>query len=301
LLSEIEARLQALDELARAEHAAELGELNALQVGIDGISREITAIAQQITLQRTRQLALTRDISDLEQLAEAGLLPRQHVRARTDELMLVEAIIQRLEREQVGLEAQALELHARRTLISSASERELAILRSQAAELRQQITEIRLRTGTAVRAPADGTVTAIATQEGEIVAAGIRLSAIIPKGAALEARVFLPTRAAGFIEQGQEVSLRFAAFPYQRFGVQRGRVRSVPSVLASDRDLPRTISTMGPVYELRVELSAQGISTAQGISRLRPGMELEADILLERRALIRWLLEPLEALMGASP
>jgi membrane fusion protein len=299
LISEIDARLKALDRLASAGHAAELSEIRLLQVQVDGHGREATAVERQVELQRTRRDALDEDIGELSRLAAAGLIPRQQIRALTDDLTLIDTTIQQLERELVGLAARALELDARRTMIIAASEREQATRESRAAELRQQSTEIRLRIGTAIRAPADGVATATVNQEGEILPQGVRLAAIIPDGAVLEARIYLPTKAAGFVALGQAVKLRYAAFPYQRFGVQLGRVRSFPAVLVPNRERTRSSAALGPVYEIRVELATQGISTSRGITRLRAGMELEADILLEHRTLIRWLLEPIEALTGS--
>ena len=300
VLSEIDARLAALDRLATAEATVTASEAQSLQVRIDGATREMRAIEGQIAIQRERLDELEADITRIRALAEAGLLAMQQVRARNDERLLIRTTIQGLERELIGLAARVADFDAQRSLIDAGSERNRAAVDAQAAELRQQSTEIRLRTGTAIRTPIDGTVTAVVSQEGEIVAAGSRLVAIIPDGATLEARLFLPTRAAGFIAPGQEVVLRYSAFPYQRFGVQRGRVLSVPRALAPELSLPRSIIALGPVYELRVSLQSQWISTNEGVFRLRPGLEFEADILLERRPLIRWLLEPIEALADAT-
>jgi membrane fusion protein len=298
LLSEIEIRLAALGTLATAAMSERDSELRALAVRAQGAEQERFAVERQLAIQQRRRAAMEADRDRIGTLVAVGLMAAQQVRAREDELLSVDASIQGLAREIVGLNARGAELDAQRALIEAGSDRARAALSAQAAELRQQASEMRLRTGTAVRAPIAGTVTALSGQEGEILAASSRLVAIIPDGSSLEARLFLPTRAAGLIAPGQEVALRYAAYPYQRFGVQRGRVQSIPRALATRYRVPPSIAALGPVYELQVTLESQGISTIGGVSRLRPGMELEADILLERRPLIRWLLEPVEALAG---
>jgi membrane fusion protein len=53
-----------------------------------------------------------------------------------------------------------------------------------------------------------------------------------------------------------------------------------------------------PVYRIMVSLERQAI-TAYGQSvPLQPGMQLEADVIIERRRLIEWVLDPLFTLTG---
>jgi membrane fusion protein len=53
-----------------------------------------------------------------------------------------------------------------------------------------------------------------------------------------------------------------------------------------------------PVYRVTVELARQ-TATAYGEEvALQPGMQLEADVLIETRRLYRWVLDPLYSLTG---
>ena len=56
------------------------------------------------------------------------------------------------------------------------------------------------------------------------------------KGEALEAHLFVPTRAIGFVEIGQEVRLQYDAFDYRTFGLQQGHVQEISAtpLLPSD-------------------------------------------------------------------
>lgn len=78
-----------------------------------------------------------------------------------------------------------------------------------------------------LRAPVAGTVTMIAAQIGAAVVPGRPLLALLPEGATLEAQLLVPSRDAGLLRPAQAVVLRLDAFPFQRFGVPRGRVRTV--------------------------------------------------------------------------
>ena len=48
-----------------------------------------------------------------------------------------------------------------------------------------------------------------------------------PSDSDLQAELYAPSRAAGFLGVGQEVLLRYEAYPYQKFGHYRGRVSAV--------------------------------------------------------------------------
>ncbi len=48
-----------------------------------------------------------------------------------------------------------------------------------------------------------------------------------------------------------------------------------------------------PVYRVTVSLAGQQIETPGSTLPLQAGMQLDADVWLERRRLVEWLVEPL--------
>jgi membrane fusion protein len=53
-----------------------------------------------------------------------------------------------------------------------------------------------------------------------------------------------------------------------------------------------------PVYRVDVKLERQSVAALGNEIALRPGMLVNADILLERRTLLEWLFEPVLQLRG---
>lgn len=93
------------------------------------------------------------------------------------------------------------------------------------------------------------------------------------------------------LRPGQEVQVKYAAFPFQTYGVFTGRVRTLadrPAAVTTQQYSAKTLS-----YPVEVELKQQRISVANQLMPLRPGMTLTANILLERKTLFNWLWEPL--------
>ncbi|QBQ35601.1 hypothetical protein E1742_05030 [Pseudoduganella plicata] len=124
-----------------------------------------------------------------------------------------------------------------------------------------------------------------------------------PEGSVLEAELYVPTRAAGFVRPGTDVLLRYDAFPYQKFGQFKGVVREVAlaAVLTSElRGLggeAQAISNKSePVYLMRVRLERQSVATSSGELPIKPGMQLSASLIMEHRTLAAWAFGSLPAL-----
>jgi membrane fusion protein len=171
-------------------------------------------------------------------------------------------------------------------------------LQSKRAELNRQILEIEGRRSFSLHAPIDGAVTALQIKKGKTININDTLMAILPEGASFEAQLFVPTRAVGFIKVGQQVSIRYTAFPYQRYGVYTGKVSQVAGVILSPDELPVPVPLKEPVYRITVTLDSQSVQAYGQNLPLQAGMLLEADIILDQLSLIDWLLDPLNIIKG---
>src|SRR4030095_5533831 len=126
--------------------------------------------------------------------------------------------------------------------------------------LEQQIAENDARRRVVVRAPQDGTITAITAEPGQSASPRQALAALLPAGSELEAELYAPSRAAGFLEPGMPVLLRYAAYPYQRFGQAHGQVREVSATAMPADEVAIAIGTSRasePLYRGRVSLEKQ--------------------------------------------
>ena len=121
-----------------------------------------------------------------------------------------------------------------------------------------------------------------------------------PANSGLEAELLVPESLLASIPIGGEVLLRYPAYPHQHYGQYHGRVvgisrQPVPAVRTdiADTAAGRAQST----YRVTVALDRQRVRDDSGIERdLRPGLGVEADIVLEKHRLYEWLLEPFSRL-----
>jgi len=171
-------------------------------------------------------------------------------------------------------------------------------LKRQQSEISRQLAQIENSHQYTITASNAGTVTGIQVVEGESLSNTKPLLHILPAGSTLVAELLLPTRSAGFVQQGHHARLRFDAFPYQRFGFINSEINRIDRALIMPNEVSLPISFQEPVYRLRAQLDVQQIKAFGKDFNLKSGMLFEADIMLEQRTLIEWLLEPLYSLKG---
>ena len=160
--------------------------------------------------------------------------------------------------------------------------------------LEEQMLAAESQKGTIVKAPAAGTVTAVQGFNGSYYDNTKPVSFILPSGAALEARLLVPADAIGFIKKGDTVSLRYSAYPYQQFGQGKGTIYSISgtSLRPEEIALGAKLSITEPMYLVKARLEMQTINGNGASYALKPGIVLDADIMLETHKIYQWLIRP---------
>ena len=168
----------------------------------------------------------------------------------------------------------------------------------QISELQEGMAQVEARRETVIRAPITGVVSNIAVNRGQSVAADSTLATVLPKGSGMHVELLVPTRAVGFVKPGNEVVLRYEAFPYERFGQYRGVITDVGRNVWTQGERVGTLTAKEPVYRIDVRLDQQNVSALGQSYALRAGMAVNADLLLERRTILEWIFEPVLRLKG---
>ncbi len=163
------------------------------------------------------------------------------------------------------------------------------------ANVAQSIAQNEWQRATVLRAPSDGIVSTVLPKPGQMVSAGQSLLSILPAGSTLQAQLLVPSRAIGFIDPGSRVVLRYEAFPYQKFGQQYGRVTDISRSALTASEIAALIGQQSQqsLYRVQVRLDKQFVLAYGHDEPVKPGMALQADILMDRRSLLEWLFEPL--------
>ena len=176
--------------------------------------------------------------------------------------------------------------------------REIADIENQLTELAKQRTQIKGQRQMVVNAPVAGRITAVTVSVGQRIDPAKPLFSIIPDGSDLRADLYLPTKSIGFLEAGQSINISYEAFPYQKFGMYSGRISQVAGSVIMPGDPVSGLTFQEPVYKVTAALESQHVRAYGKEIPLKSGMTLSADVVLDKRSLFEWLLEPLYSLKG---
>jgi membrane fusion protein len=217
---------------------------------------------------------------------------------KQDEWLDHQAKLQALQRVQMTLQRdiRSAELEADSSQMKFKNQR--AAIERNISTLAQNITESESRRNIVITAPHDGTVTTILAEQGQNATTANPLLSILPQGAKLQAQLLVPSSAVGFVEQGQTVSVRYQAFPYQRFGSHQGRIVEIAKTLITPKEADLPVTLQEPVYRVTVEIDKQAVQAYRQDIPLQSGMLLDADIWLDHRRLIEWVFDPLYSILG---
>ena len=298
----LSARTASLQGSARQRTQLEQTQLAAIDRQVDETQREVTAMQVEIDLQ-TERLGLAQQAqAQFESLRNDNFVSAAQVRTKAEEVLNVRAQLQGLARQRTArlreiaaLQSQRRELPLQAQAAQGAIDRDLAALSQQAAE-----NEARQRV--VVRAPQDGVVSGVLAVPGQTVNAAVALASLLPGDARLEAHLYAPSSAIGFVRAHQAVQLRYQAFPYQKFGHHTGEVVQVSRAPLQPAELASLALPAGggnePLYRITVALDRQSVAAYGQAQALVPGMQLEADVQLDRRRLVEWLFEPVLGIAG---
>ncbi len=279
-------------------------EQQALQSRLDGIKDELERLDVQFHAQQTRVQLSDEAHKRYQGLLEKNYISREQTQQKQEEWIEQSSRLESMTREQLRMQRELVARQDELSSLRAKHQNQISQLERSVSSVNQQLTESEAKRRLVIRAPESGIATAVVANAGTAVEGSRPLVSIMPTGATLQAYLFAPSRAVGFVREGVPVRLRYQAYPYQKFGQASGRVESV-----SRTALPAgEIFTMGnpssnnqnsePYYRITVALERQSITAYGKQQPLQAGMLLDADIMLERRRLYEWVLEPLFSLTG---
>ena len=264
---------------------ARLNEESAeLQRAFDA-QRQRVALSEQV-VERNRQLFTQQYVSEAAlQDKRADLLDQQN---RLRELLRTQSTQQR--------EAMALQSELNNLPLKARSEQ--AALARGVAEIAGAAIENEARREEYILAPQDGMVTALQTNIGKQATAFQPLMSLIPAGTRLQADLYVPSRSIGFVRVGNVARVQYQAFPYQKFGSHTGKVTKISRTAVPSQELPFPAASTDFYYVVTVVPEFDHVVAYGKKEPLQTGMHVDADIWLDRRTLLEWILEPLFSVSG---
>lgn len=254
------------------------------------------AFLKQILVSKNQRLALTQQIEDsLAEGRKTGAVNRldvtrlelelttikEEIQTANNDLEDATAAITRLKQDE---DARDLEYKA----IRQGLEEDMATERIRITSLQHDLANI-TDSGLVLLSPCAGTILRLRVNApGAVVKEGDVLGELACEGDQMQAELVLPQSGLPQVHAGQDVKLRYDAFPYQRFGVQYGSVKWLGPAGGAGPDQGG--------FRALVELRRDSIRVKGTWRRLLPGMGGDGDIMIGRRSLLSYAFEPIRAL-----
>ena len=282
-------------ELAQHDRQA-TNKLDELDTRKENLRASLAQLDEERAIQQ-RKVELLREVaSRMAELSISGAVTQRVASEKATEHLEQQARLSALSLQRLALLREIASARAASTDLPLASGREASQLRRDIEALKQQADETAARRQRIVRAEQGGRIAGVLTEPGQPVLADQCLASLLPDESKLEVELYAPTRAAGFVRTGTPVLLRYDAFPYQKFGQFRGQVREISFNTITPAQLLQLHGQQGgsePMYRIRVQLDAQALAVPGALLELKPGMQVSATLVLERRSVAEWILEPL--------
>jgi len=298
LVAQLEQQTQLISNEITQQKLLENTEKNNLAQQLLILSAEKKSLIKQQQFSKQKLALRQNQQQQFNQLNKQGYLSTAEQQRQQQSLLDAQQAKQSIERLLLQQQNKISQIKFQQQNIVQKYALQISTLKRQQADINRQLAQTNNSYRYSIVASNAGLITGIQVVEGENVVRSKPLLHIIPKGAKLIAELLLPTRSAGFIQQGNIAKLRFDAFPYQRFGFMSSKISQIDQTLINPNKVQLPITLQEPVYRLRATLSQQQMSAYGKSFNLKSGMLFEADIMLEQRSLIQWLLEPIYSLKG---
>jgi membrane fusion protein len=293
ILASLERQSHSLVQQIAAEERRAVSERQRLLARIRSLETEIAQIGAQLALQQERVQVVEALVTAANRLATRGLVSELEHRRREEALLEQRLNLNGLEQQITGRHSELSEQRFALDQLPIVTGERVRSLQGELSSTEQRIAEVNGRRAYIIQAPITGRVSSLQASVGQVADPQRLQLQIVPEDSELQAELFIPTRAIGFVEPGQDVRILYDAFPYQHFGTYRGRIVRVSQTILAHSDVHVPVALTEPAYKAVVELQRMDVDASGKRLPLQPDMLLRADIILERRTLIDWILSPL--------
>ena len=290
--------LAADQQLENVQHLLlqEMSRLNAAEVRLNKSRKSLKMISQ---IQQTRIRRFAERLNKATPLQRQGFLSILELSLFEDQLLNARQREQELTLELARNRSDLAQVKIEKQDATTRSDLKIIEITEKKIHLTQAREQWFASREQTLTTPADGQISKILKFPGETVAPKESLLILTSTGDPIYVRLLIPDQAIGFIRAGQPVNLQYDAYPHTQFGTHPGEVLSITDHPIHPQDLPFEIPLEGTFYLANVALVKQTITAYGNELKLKPGMSVRANIILERRSLLAWLLEPLLAARGS--
>jgi hemolysin D len=284
------------------------------QASVDKIQQQQTA--QQNSLGLIQEL-LKKDqtkVTLLDKLASQGAIPRSQAEDAERIMIQNNQLLQKTyadiqqskgELQKQQIEYQRILREGELNLIDKV--RQVKLLESQVTEAQSQMAQTQnqikslqyQRQQRVLYAPASGTLFQLPIQHpGAVVSPGQMVAQIAPQTARLVLRARMDNKKTGFIKVGLPTRLKFDAYPFQDYGILKGRISWIsPTSTPAPPSSPATPAVNSVSnFEIEVALDQPFVQIQGKAIPLKAGQTATAEVIIRQKRVLDLFLDPFRKL-----
>ena len=299
LLKELEAKQARTHQSISRLRTLHQAQLTGLEQRLSQAKRALDDLNDIVDLAKIQWVMATEHWENAQLLLNQGHISHAELENHTIQRITAQQQLKLAERDSSTEQANIASLTHELATLPQQQANELASFENTYSDLKQQIVSHKSNYEETIYAPHSGYISGLHVKAGYTVDSSRPLLTLLPKDADIQARIAVPVRAAGFLREGQALHIRYDAFPYQKFGVQKGEILKVsPSLVLPGELIDAPIAINEPAYLVTAAISTKEILAYGNHISLKAGMTFSADVHLSQRTLMEWLMEPLYSISG---
>jgi len=278
-------------QVLEGQNAARDSTREVFQQQLSGQQSQINGLKQRAATTRNHIALLKSELEARTRLAEKGLTSRFRLLRSQQEMNQAQGALTQIaaEREQItrAMAETRGRIHELDATTRADALNELGRVSDELRDMEESIQKHGNRFQRLdIRAPVRGIVQELTIHTvGGVVDPGETIVEIVPINDELVAEVRLSPRDIGHIRPGQPAKLKFVTYDFARYGAVDGILKSVSATTLFDDDGQ-------PYYKGIVRLNQSYLGDDPDRNPIAPGMTLSAEILIQDRSLLQYLLKP---------
>lgn len=149
-----------------------------------------------------------------------------------------------------------------------------------------------------IKTPVSGLITNILYKKNQTVESSNALLQIIPDGYHLISHLYVPVQDIGFLKKNTRISIHYDAYPAQRFGTYKARIKEINLNILTDNKEDKPFRIGQPYYKINAELEKSYIKVYGKKVKLHQGMTLTAIMSGEKKKIWQWIIDPIYSYYG---
>lgn len=270
--------------------------------GLRGVQERISSLTRELAMREDQRALIEQRVVLGEQaflrsaaMLSKGVIPLAGHAQAQEAVYAARQLLISHDVEAQGRASVITQLLQEKTQLALEFQNERLEMDSGASQLAIRRKELEVQQTFSITAPVSGIVSALLVEAGAHVETGRPVLTLLPSPVALEALIYVPSRALGEIAEQQQIMLAYDAYPVAVYGTFPALVSAISMATVDPRETLIPLDLQEPAYRVQAILVEPDSNLPTRV-RLLPGMQFSAQIVTGRQTLLARVTSPLRTL-----